>query len=324
MNSSAKVGVAIVNYRTPDLVQQCLLSLNNERQWLPDLCVVVVDNDSGDNSLQIIGETIAGENWGDWVCVVNAQRNGGFSYGNNIAFRKLLYEMHCDYIWMLNPDTYVLPQAGKALLDFLQTHSSAGMVGSRLQDEDGTAHVSAFNYPSPIGELLTASRFGFLSKLFMRNVVAPPPQNCAHQAQWLAGASIMLSRALIANIPPMDENYFLYFEEVDYCKAAASAGFQIWYQPESRVVHKVGAATGISDTRKKAPRRPKYWFESRRRYFLKHHGAASTLIADLLWLLGYSSWLIRKRLQRKPDLDPPHFLMDFIRYSVLCRGFNWK
>jgi GT2 family glycosyltransferase len=322
MQNQAKVGVSVVNYRIPHLVKECLQSLAEERRWVNQLYVVVIDNNSGDGSLETLSEYVSEMQWHDWVTVIGAPRNGGFSYGNNLAFKLLLEQHQCNYIWMLNPDTRVLPQAGKKLLDFIQARPAVGMVGSQLQAEDGSAQVSAFNFPSPMGELLNGSRLGLLDKWFSHKVIAPKVNEYAHRTDWLAGASIMLSRELIEKIGFMDEDYFLYFEEVDYCRAASKAGFQMWLEPESRVVHLMGASTGISDWRKKATRRPKYWFDSRRRYFLKNYGRRRTLVADAMWILGYCSWLARKTLQKKTNLDPPYFLRDFIRNSVLIRGFD--
>jgi N-acetylglucosaminyl-diphospho-decaprenol L-rhamnosyltransferase len=131
---------------------------------------------------------------------------------------------------------------------------------------------------------------------------------------------MMLKTEVIQKIGLMDEEYFLYFEEVDYCRAITQAGYSIVYEPKSRVIHHVGAATGISDGRKKAPRRPQYWFESRQRYFQKNFGFSATLLADFFWLLAYSSFKLRAFLQRKSLNSPPHFVRDFIRNSAFVRG----
>ena len=116
----------------------------------------------------------------------------------------------------------------------------------------------------------------------------------------------------------LDEGFFLYYEEVDFCRRAAGAGWQCWYVPASRVVHLVGAATQLSDQRKHRQRRPKYWFDARRRYFVKNHGAAYALLADVMFVIGFSLWRVRRAIQRKQDNDPPKLLSDTIRNSVLC------
>lgn len=277
------VGVAIVNYQTATLTCRCIAALNSFRGNTA-LSVIVVDNCSRDKSVSTIRSFIKKNGWNDWVRVVASTFNGGFSYGNNIAFKKLVSEKSCDYLWMLNPDTVPLAGACNALIDTLQSSETIGMAGSRLEDADGTPQISAFNFPSPIGELISTSHLGILERLFPKNLVYPSVKNHPHRADWLAGASIMFKPKLLEEIGYMDEAYFLYYEEVDYCRTANEAGYEIWYCPESRVIHEVGASTGISDIRKKPPRRPKYWFDSRRRYFTKNHGQITAMFADLCWL----------------------------------------
>jgi GT2 family glycosyltransferase len=106
---------------------------------------------------------------------------------------------------------------------------------------------------------------------------------------------------------------------VDFCKRAAEAGWQCWYEPASRVVHLVGRASGVTGP---APRqrRPSYWFDSRRWYFVKHHGRYYTALANIVWATAHFVWRCRRFVQRKEDCDPPRLLFDFIRHSVLPRG----
>jgi len=314
--------IIIVNYRTPDLVVDALASLSDQIEsdgWR----VIVVDNCSGDDSIPLLQNAIIYNGWQDWVKVIESPSNGGFSYGNNLAIIKIL---HCseavNFIWLLNPDTIVQPGAFIALLSFMKNNPAVGIAGSRLEDPDGTVQISAFRDHSVISEMLSGLRIGKFDQLFNKYIVAQPAKEVPHQADWLAGASIMVRREVLDAIGLFDEGYFLYFEEVDLCLRARRAGWNCWYVPESRVVHLVGAASGISDYRKKAPRRPSYWFESRRRFFLKNYGVLQTSIADLLWMVGYSMWRLRRLIQRKPDLDPPQFLSDFFRHSVISKGFQ--
>ena len=123
---------------------------------------------------------------------------------------------------------------------------------------------------------------------------------------------MMLRREVIEQIGLMDENFFLYFEEVDYCRRARTAGWSVWYLPESRVVHLEGASTGIQVG---AKRRAGYWYASRRRFFIKHQGIAGLLAADALWALGRLSYLLRRlfRLGRfGVDNDPKWFMFDLL------------
>jgi hypothetical protein len=123
---------------------------------------------------------------------------------------------------------------------------------------------------------------------------------------------------VLRDIGAMDEEYFLYFEETDYCLAARRAGWRCYYVPESRVMHLVAASTGVS-SRPCSARRPTYWFDSRRRYFRKNHGTLYAVACDVVWIVGFASWRLRRILQRRADTDPEHLLKDFIRHSSLLK-----
>jgi len=318
------VSVVIVNYRTPELTIECLRSLHaDDRAQLP-IAVLVADNRSGDNSVEMLGREIKNRGWDAWGTLLPLQRNGGFAYGNNRAIEKIFNQsLLPDYIWFLNPDTEVKPGACKALVEFLAAHPEVGVAGSRLESPGGEHQISAFRDHTIISELLAGTRLGVLDKVFSKWLVAVSSNTeNAHQVDWVSGASMMIRREVFEKIGLLDENYFMYFEEVDFCIRARKAGWPIWYVPESRVVHLEGASTaGVSGTIR---RRPKYWFESRRRFFLKNYGRCSLLLADLAWMIGYSSWRIRRAIQRKPDFDPPRYLSDFLRNSFIYKGFNYN
>jgi len=315
--------IIIINFRTPDLVQDCLKSLRADVQASLGR-VIVVDNDSGDGSVERLTATIEEQGWQEWVSVLPQKRNIGFAAGNNAALQCIFSNNYPnEFVWLLNPDTLVRKNACKYLTDFLDRHSKVGIVGSRLEDIDGTTQVSAFRHHSIVSEFLAGIRLGYLDKLFAKYVVAQKPiSDTPQQTDWVAGASMMIRSEVFIQVGLLDEQYFLYFEEEDFCKKAVAAGWQCWYVPESQVVHLVGAASGFSDTRKKSPRRPSYWFESRRRYFLKNYGKLTTSVADFAWMAGYSIWRVRRFLQGKLDLDPPFFLKDFFSHSVFCKGFR--
>ncbi|MEL7238670.1 MAG: glycosyltransferase family 2 protein, partial [Planctomycetota bacterium] len=151
---------------------------------------------------------------------------------------------------------------------------------------------------------------------------APPVRDDAHQTDWVAGASMLVRREVFEQAGLMDERYFMYFEEVDFCRRAMEAGWPCWYVPSSRVVHLVGQASGVTDAKKQNKRRPAFWFESRRRYMLKNLGKLRATLADLCFMTGFATWRLRRRLQRKPDQDPQKFLTDFAGQSVFAKGFR--
>lgn len=322
---NSSVGVVIVNYRTAKLCCRAIDSLHAERQFLPELRCVVVDNDSQDGSLEQLQQHVKDKAYASWVDVLDAGKNGGYAFGNNLGLAHLNSGAlpTPDFYWLLNPDTCLHARAGWHLLNFIKhrlaQHNESCIVGSRLEDEDGTPQVSTFNFPTWRSETLAGFGLGILDKAFRRYRVIRDLVDEPEQVDWVAGASLMIPQDIFRSVGPMDDNYFLYFEEVDYCLNIQRAGFPCWYVPASRVVHEVGASTGISDVRKQQPRRPQYWFNSRRRYFSKNFGVAHLLLADIGWMLGYSSWCLRKFFSDKKDFynQPPKLLSDTLRNSVL-------
>lgn len=311
----------IVNYRTAELTEACLASVSAERQLVAGLRVALVENGSKDGSAERLLSAIASSGWDEWIDFIELEENRGFAYGNNAAIRPALDAADppaC--ILLLNPDTVVRPGGVKALVDFMEAHPDAGIAGSRLEEPDGTPQISAFRFPTIFGELEAGLRLGLATKLLGRWTVPAPLPKEACEMDWVSGASMLVRRAVFEECGLLDEGYFLYFEDPDFCLAARRNGWPCWYLPESRVVHLGSQATGVYETRQKPKRRPRYWFESRRRYFVKNHGVWYAACADIAWILGFVLWRMRRVVQRKQDQDPPKLLADFIRHSVLMPG----
>ncbi len=303
--ASTRVAVVIVNYRSGRLVLDALRALLAERAALPGLRVVVVDNASGDDSLEILGEGIGQESYADWVELLPSDVNGGFSAGNNLGIARALESGRPDFFLLHNPDAAVRPGAIVALVDFLRAHSKVGIAGSQLEDANGRLEVCAHPFPSPLRELSGAARLGPLDDLLGHRVERPHPLDEPEACDWVTGASLMLRTEVFEQVGPMDEGYFLYFDEVDYCHRARSAGWQVYTVPDSRVTHTEGSTTGIA---RRNVRRSHYWYDSRRRFLVKAYGVVGLIAADLLWGIGRLSLELRSRLGMGGDLshDPAH------------------
>jgi len=307
------IWIVIVNYRTADLVVDCLRSVVKQIDGLPSLHTVVVDNASGDGSVEKLMGAIDREGWQDWASVHPSDRNGGFAFGNNAGIREALRSAGgADYVMLLNPDTIAHAGAIRALVDFLDSHQRVGIAGSLLENAAGSAECSAHNAPSPLGELESGARLGILSRALHRHTVSPPLRKEAHECDWVSGASLMVRREVFEHIGLLDDGYFLYFEEVDFCLRAQKAGWKIWFVPESRVIHLEGAATGIRNI---VRRRPRYWYDSRRRYFVKHFGRSGLVLADALWAAGRTSLALRRLLRLHSggiEQDPKWLAFDLL------------
>ncbi|KIU51838.1 MAG: glycosyltransferase family 2 protein [Rhizobium sp.] len=311
--------VAIVNYRVADLVIDCLRSVAREISSVPGTQVVVCENGTGDDSATRIQQAITDNGWGDWCSLIPLAVNLGFTGGNNVIIKPAMSRSDPpEYVLLLNPDTIVRPNAFKALVDFMDRNPKVGIAGSRLEDPDGTPQRSAFRFHSPFGEFEANLKLGLVSRLLARWVVAPPVRDDTFETDWVSGASMIIRRQVIETTGLLDEGYFTYFDDIDYCFNARRKGWPTWYVPASRVVHLVGQSTGVNAH---AKRIPPYLLEARRRYFLKNHGPLYAALADIGMIAGLSLWRLRVLLTGREDKSPPHLLADSLRHSVFSKGF---
>lgn len=318
--------VVVLNYRVADLAIDCVARLAPQIAGQPGCRVVVVDNDSGDGSAERIAAAIEAKDWSAWASLLRSPRNGGFAFGNNVAIRPALAARSTAprYVLILNPDTTPRPGAVAALYDFLEAHPEVGIAGSRLEDPDGTQHHSRYRFPTLASEFDACLGFGPVSRLLSRWHIAPPLVDETHPIDWVAGASMMVRREVFEAVGLLDEGFFMYFEEVDLCRRARSAGWPCWYVTESRVAHLAAQSSGVDARDRVRPRQPDYWFESRRRFWLKNHGALYAAAVDLAAIVGVALARLRTRLGGRPDPHPDRYLADLIRHSVFLRGSSLR
>lgn len=317
-----KVLVVVLNYRTPKLVVRCLETLEQEVGRVGSVRVVVTDNDSGDGSVELIGSAIEANGW-DWCTLMPLPHNGGFCVGNNAGIRPYLDTDHApEYVMLLNPDAYVREGAIATLLEFMEARPEVGVAGSRLEDESGAQAQSAFRFPSPVSEFLEGFKLGVLTKLLNDRQLLYDLGDEPMAVDWVCGGAMMIRNQVFDEIGLLDEGYFLYFDDVDFCFRARQAGWDVYYVPTSVVVHLEGQATGIAHEREEKQRYPDYYFYSRRRFFVKNRGKLDALLADSAFFGGYTIFRIRRVLQRKRYEEPPHFWRDFVRNSTFAKGFK--
>ncbi|MBI1374934.1 MAG: glycosyltransferase [Phycisphaera sp.] len=320
---TAKLLIVIVNYRTADLVVDCLRSLQGELDQLPGARVAVVDNHSADGSAEKLESEIALNGWARRVTLIPLETNGGFAAGNNVAIRAAFDSSRPpDYVLLLNPDTLVEPNAILELIEFASDHTGVGIFGCRQELGNGEPLISSFRFIGALGEFESYARLGLVSRVLSRWVVAPTPRDEPHQVDWVSGASMLVRREVFDAVGELDEGYFLYFDEVDFCLRARRAGWPCWYVPSCTIVHLVGRASGVVIADPCPARRPAYWFESRRRYYLKNFGRFRAACADAAVVFGHGIWSLRRLVQRLPHRDPPHFLGDLLRHSFARRRID--
>ncbi len=312
--SKPSILCVLLNFRTPDM------TLRAAKAALADLRatggeLVIVDNASDDGSLESMRREIVARGWDadGRVRLIASPVNGGFGAGNNIGIRAGMSDGSTpDYFYILNSDAF--PDAGciAALVNHLETTPRAGIACSHLRGEDGVTHNTAFRFPSIAGEFEGAARLGVISRLLADAQVPLPQPETTQQVDWSAGASMMLRRAMLDEIGLFDETFFLYFEETDLCLRAARAGWTCWYVPQSRIVHIGSVSTGMKTNR----RMPRYWYDSRRHYFIKNHGRGYAFAALLAHLAGGVLHRLRMGLSGRKPQDPKWFLSDLLTHAT--------
>ncbi len=282
-----------MNYRRADLTKGCLRSLEPEITGHPERCVIVVDNASGDGSAEEIYKTIIKNQWGDWVQLICSPVNAGFAAGNNLAFKAV----HAEFYLLLNSDTLVKPGFIRTLLQVAALHPQAGIIGPQLQNPNGKAQISCFRYRSPISEFLASAGSGILINLFSRFEVAVPISEKAIEPQWISFACVLIRRHVIERVGMLDEGYFMYFEDIDFCRRVRQAGWRIQYEPSAKVVHLHENGLSVNSVMQARGRLPRYYYESRSRYFAKFYGGTMGLcLTNLLWTFGRIISLLREMI----------------------------
>ncbi len=311
--------VVIVTYNSGRLVIDALHSLTQELSASSELRVLVVDNTCGDDAGIIEPEIVKNE-WSNWVKISVSARNGGFSYGNNLAIKPALKANNPPkYIWLLNPDTRVRAGACSELLNFLDNKPNVGIAGSCLINHDGNEWRYAFRFPTIISEMEQALQFGPFSKLVAKHIVAQKMDSKSTMVDWLPGASMMIKTEVFSSTGLFDEDYFLYYEETDFCLNSASHGWQCWYVPSSKVLHIAGQSTGATGEAANINRLPQYMFDSRCRYFTKNHGYIYAMLSDLARIFGLVINKILRFVRQKPNEHNPYLLRDSLRNFNLIR-----
>lgn len=192
--------------------------------------VIVVDNGSSDGSAAMV------RNLFPLVRLFALKQNRGFGAGNNEGMRQARGE----YILIMNPDIVVRQGAIEKLLDFLRMHPKVAAVGPRLSHPDGTLQYSSFRFPNvwiPLYRRTPLGRTAFARRAVAHYCMTERDHTHAHPVDWILGAAILIRRSAIALVGMMDERFFLYFEDMDWCRRFWKQGYEVWYEPRAVMTH---------------------------------------------------------------------------------------
>ncbi|RMG64344.1 MAG: glycosyltransferase family 2 protein [Chloroflexi bacterium] len=289
------LAIVILNYNTRDLLRDCLHSLCAQVGLRFAACVV--DNASTDDSAAMVSSEFPA------VALIRNATNAGFSAGNNLGLRHFGFPAcgRARYAMLLNPDTVMPPDALRRLVAFADAHPDIGVVGPKLVLTDGSLDKACRrSFPTPE---VSFYRFVGLSRLFPRSKrfgrynMTYLDEDAQADVDSVVGACMMLRAEVIARIGLLDEQFFMYGEDLDWCLRAKQAGYRVVYYPDVTVHHVKRAAS-------RASVKAQYEFQRAMWLFYKKHYRASTHpLVDGLVRLGLAvrggPALLREMLQER-------------------------
>jgi len=232
----------IVHYRSREALRQCLASLESETTGLARE-VVVVDNDRDHHALDLLAREFPK------VRGILNQENVGYARAVNQGIAATTGE----FVLVMNPDCLPQPGSVAALVGYLRAHPRAGVAGPMILDRDGSLQYSARSFPDHLTFLF--NRYSLLTRLFPGNrftrryLLSDWDHTTMREVDWLSGACLLVRRTAIDQVGPMDEAYFMFNEDVDWCRRMKLAGWAVAYVPDARVVHDIGASKKRVSTR---------------------------------------------------------------------------
>lgn len=254
-----ELSTVIVNYRSRDPLLTCLRTLAENTAGLAAE-TVVIDNSPGDGAAEAVARDFPATRW-----ITNTE-NVGFA----TAVNQGIAATTGSHVLLLNPDSEVRPGAIRTLLAWHATHPRTGIAAPKVTHADGTIEYSARSYPGALTFLF--NRYSLLTWLFPRNpwsrryLMSDWDHASPRDVDWVAGACMCVSRQAIAEVGPMDGGYFMFNEDVDWCRRMNDAGWRVTYVPEAVVIHHVGASRSRVSTKVIIERH-----RGMSRYFHKHH-----------------------------------------------------
>jgi N-acetylglucosaminyl-diphospho-decaprenol L-rhamnosyltransferase len=269
------LSIIIVSWNTTSFLENCLASISANPPTSP-FENWVVDNASTDDSPRIVRERFP------QVHLIENRENVGFARANNQAIRRCAGK----YVLLLNPDTLVKSGALQALMDFLDKHPEAGAVGARIINSDGSLQIASHPRPTLSREIW---RLLHLDALFPYAVYPPSKwrTNQPQEVDVLIGACLLLRKEVLDQVGFLDEDYFMYSEEVDLCYRIQRAGWHLFWIPEAEVVH-----FGGQSTQQVATEMFLNLYRSKFKFFRKNYGWLAAQIYKLILMIAAFSRLI--------------------------------
>jgi N-acetylglucosaminyl-diphospho-decaprenol L-rhamnosyltransferase len=266
--------IIIVNWNVKDLLHKCLSSIYSAVPHSYRFEVLVVDSASADGSAAMVEQQFP------QVHLFSLRENVGFTRGNNIA----LEAAQGRYLFLLNPDTEIVGNALGVLLDFMETHAEAGIIGPHTLNTDGTTQSTRRRFPT-LGTAFFESTWLQAyapQRIFDRYYARDIADAAIAEVDWVQGSALLARRAVYEQIGPLDEGFIMYSEELDWCKRSKTAGWKVFYVGTAQIIHHGGK----SSEQVSAYSHIQYQ-RSKLRYFRKYWGVLVAQVLRLFLLLNY-------------------------------------
>jgi GT2 family glycosyltransferase len=225
------LSIIIVNTNTRDLTVGCIRSIEKEAKDM-SMEVLLTDNGSTDGSVEAFQKILKEEFWKDKFTLILNDNNAGYAKANNQGVRKAKGK----YILLLNNDTVVHKDSLQNLVKFAEETPNAGVIGSKLLNIDGTLQMSCFNFPTIKNAILEYyfGKKGLFDKF-------APKGNKPSTVDAVVGAAFLMTPKAVKEVGILDERYWAYFEDIDYCRQCWKHGLKVYYLPNSIITHYHGA-----------------------------------------------------------------------------------
>jgi hypothetical protein len=281
MTRDRDLTIVIVNYKVRDLVRRLLASIYGQVKGV-SFEVFLVDNASGDGIAALCAREFPE------VRVIQNERNLGFARANDQA----IAAARGRHVLLLNPDTELREDAPSAMVAFADAHPDAAVVGCAIRNPDQSIQRSVLAFPTLASQAMILLKLHHLfprSGALRRYFLPDFEYGKDARVDQVMGAAFLMTRSGLDRLGPLDERFFIWFEEVDWCKRAKDAGFDVWYLSGPSVVHHGAQSFGQVF----APRRQRYYDDSLATYFLKHEGRLAWLLVKALHPLAMAlAWCV--------------------------------
>lgn len=272
-SENVQLSIIIVSWNVRDLLRECLQAVADTRGDLA-LEVIVVDSASEDGSPEMVGEFFP------WVRLIRCRENVGFPRGNNLGIERAVGRT----ILLLNPDTAVLPGALENMLAYLEENHDVGALGPQLLNRDGSVQSSRRRFPTLATAFFESTWLEGIapSAVRQRYYATDLPDDETADVDWVTGACLMVRREVVDKVGRLDEAYFMYSEELDWCQRIKDAGWRIVHLPSAQVIHYSGKSSEQAVTARHIN-----FQQAKLRYFRKYHGRSSAAFLRAFLLLSY-------------------------------------